>query len=881
MPVVEAPGLGQVPENTNSFADMLEHAPFGVFVLDSQFRISQLNPAAQNGAFRNVRPAAGRDFADAIRIIWPEPIATEVIGIFRHTLESGEPYRSAGFQNPRNDVETTEAYEWEVHQIKLRDGQPAVICYYYDSTRVRQAEHSLRESEERLRLATEVAGLGIWHWYPDTDRAIWENEKMFEIIGRSREEGAVGSREFIEKIVHPEDAEGLRRALSEAVESGSHFFFEGRIVQKNGPLRWIEFLGQPDRRAGCERRMIGTVVDVTERKRGEEALRQHQERSEFVADAADVGFWFCDLPFDKLIWDKRVKNHFWLPEDAEVTIDTFYQKIHPDDRETTRRAIEDSIAGNRRYETEYRTVAGDGRYKWIRATGRTYYDQAGAPIRFDGITVDVTERKQAEDALKRSEEQFRVLADSLPELCWIAHSDGSIFWFNPRWYEYTGTTFAEMEGWGWQSLHKPELLPAVMKRWKESIESGTPFEMEFPLRGADGEFSWFLTRVNPVRNSDGSVVRWIGTSTNIHEQRELRQSLMQARDELETRVQKRTADLEKKTVESLQKATLLDLANDAILVRDAEGNVAYWNKGAERLYGWSSAEVRGRSTYELLRTKFPVPLPEIMQADRWEGELNQNKKDGSAITVASRWTTLRDNKGTATAWLEINTDITARKRAEEAARRFSGRILSLQDEERRRIARGLHDSLGQYLTALKMTLDLFPNADAKQSPIVTECSDIVEKCLAETRTVSHLLHPPLLDEAGFRSAAQWYVEGFAQRSGVEVNLDLPPNMGRLGKNVETVLFRVMQEALTNVHRHSGASTVNIRLEIDRELVRLEIRDNGRGMPEDRLRRVLESGSGIGVGVAGMRERVRELCGALDIKSSESGTALRVTIPMRG
>ena len=250
MPVVEAPGLGQVPENTNSFADMLEHAPFGVFVLDSQFRISQLNPAAQNGAFRNVRPAAGRDFADAIRIIWPEPIATEVIGIFRHTLESGEPYRSAGFQNPRNDVETTEAYEWEVHQIKLRDGQPGVICYYYDSTRVRQAEHSLRESEERLRLATEVAGLGIWHLYPDTDRAIWENEKMFEIIGRSREEGAVGSKEFIEKIVHPEDAEGLRRALSEAVESGSHFFFEGRIVQKNGPLRWIEFLGQPDRRAG-------------------------------------------------------------------------------------------------------------------------------------------------------------------------------------------------------------------------------------------------------------------------------------------------------------------------------------------------------------------------------------------------------------------------------------------------------------------------------------------------------------------------------------------------------------------------------------------------------------------------------------------------------
>ncbi len=870
----------QLLQSEKNFAYLVEKAPFGIFMLDSQFRISQLNATAHNGAFRNVRPVIGRDFAEAIRIIWPEPLATEVIAIFRRTLETGEPYRSSDFQNERHDVEGTESYEWELHQITLPDGQHAVICYYYDSTRVRQAEYSLRESEERLTLATEVAGLGVWHWYPDSDRACWENERMFEIYGRSREDGVLGAAEFEEQVLHPDDAEPFRRSLSNAVETGNHFFFQGRIFRKDGQLRWIEFSGQGEHRgSGSERRIVGTAADVTERKQAEDALRQQKERSEFVAEASDVGFWFCDLPFDKLIWDKRVKNHFWLRPEADVTIQTFYEQIHPEDREPTRHAIEESIAGNRLYETEYRTVAPDGRYKWICAIGRTSYDKAGNPTRFDGVTMDITERKQAEDALKQSEEQFKVLAVSLPELCWIADSDGHIFWYNPRWYEYTGTTPEQMEGWGWQSVHDPDMLPSVLKQWKASLETGQPFEMEFPLRGADGVLRWFLTRINPVRDSEGKIIRWIGTNTNINQQRELRRSLVEARDELENRVQERTADLEKKTIELLQKGTMLDLANDAVLVRDADNRLTYWNKGAERLYGWTSGEALGKSAPELFRTEFPVPLSDIRQMDRWEGELRQHKRDGSSITVASRWTTLRDKNGKPVAWLQINSDITARKRAEEAARRLSGRILSLQDAERRRIARGLHDSLGQYLSALKMSLAVLSTTDNKEAAVVAECSDIVDICLTETRTISYLLHPPLLDEAGFHSAAQWYVDGFSRRSGIKVNLELPPELSRLHRDAETALFRVVQEALTNVHRHSGASIVDIRLGVDTEQVRLEVSDNGRGIPKDRLQQVFESGAGTGVGLAGMRERVREAGGSLDIESNQSGTLLRVAIPI--
>ena len=361
--------------------------------------------------------------------------------------------------------------------------------------------------------------------------------------------------------------------------------------------------------------------------------------------------------------------------------------------------------------------------------------------------------------------------------------------------------------------------------------------------------------------------------------REAEEELRRAQEELEDRVRQRTAALVQKTSQLSEKAALLDLSNDAILVKTAKGTISYWNQGAERMYGWANTEAIGRSPHELLRTEFPVPLSEIQAGDSWEGELRHSKRDGTRIVVASRWTTLRDKSGAAVGWLEINTDITSRKRAENAARRLSGRILNLQDEERRRIARELHDSVGQYLAALKMNLDLLSGANAKQLKLLSECTEITDKCISETRTVSYLLHPPLLDEAGFGAAASWYVDGFAKRSGTQVNLDLPPQLGRLNHDIEIALFRTLQEALTNVHRHSVSSVVDVRLHLDRKQLRMEITDNGKGIPVEQRRRLQEGAADVGVGIAGMRERLRELGGTLEIQSGLAGTSVVVTTPL--
>ena len=353
---------------------------------------------------------------------------------------------------------------------------------------------------------------------------------------------------------------------------------------------------------------------------------------------------------------------------------------------------------------------------------------------------------------------------------------------------------------------------------------------------------------------------------------------------LQQRVEERTRELEKKTAEVIHQARLLDSANDAIFVRTKDNKITYWNRGAARLYGWQEHEVLGQSPHDILQTEFPVPIAEVLSSERdsWEGELRHRKRDGSQVIVASRWTTLRDTAGTISGWLEINTDITLRKRAEDAARRLGGRMLHLQDAERRKFARELHDGVGQYLASIKMYLDSAMGAKVspqEQRELLAESASIVEKCLTETRTVSHLLHPPLLDEAGLASAIRWYAEGFSERSGIRLDLNLQPDLGRLPGDVEITLFRVLQEALTNIHRHSHASEAGVNVFSENGSIRMQITDSGCGIPQDLLQEWRTMRAPLGVGMAGMLERAREMGGSFDVQSGGSGTTLTIVIPV--
>jgi len=213
-----------------------------------------------------------------------------------------------------------------------------------------------------------------------------------------------------------------------------------------------------------------------------------------------------------------------------------------------------------------------------------------------------------------------------------------------------------------------------------------------------------------------------------------------------------------------------------------------------------------------------------------------------------------------------------------ALQRLSSQLLSVQDSERRGIARELHDSLGQYLVGLKLNVDMLRRSPGREE-LWSQSEELMQRCISEIRTLSYLLHPPTMDEAGLASAARWYVEGFGQRSGLKVTLDAPSDLGRLPDAVELALFRVLQEALTNVHRHSGASAADILVWGEGHQVVLEVKDNGRGMQPEMVSRFRATGAGMGVGLTSIRERVRELGGRLKLESNAEGTLLRVTIPI--
>ncbi len=226
----------------------------------------------------------------------------------------------------------------------------------------------------------------------------------------------------------------------------------------------------------------------------------------------------------------------------------------------------------------------------------------------------------------------------------------------------------------------------------------------------------------------------------------------------------------------------------------------------------------------------------------------------------------------------LTRELAQRKLAERNAQNLSVQLLSAQDQERRKIARDLHDGLGQTLVAAKMIADTIVNRPPERQNLL-DLKELLEEAVASTRSMSHLLHPPLVDELGFTAAARTYLEGFSRRTGVKVSSDLPDSEERLPRDLELTLFRVLQEALTNIQRHSKSTMAEVQLRVHDKTATLKVRDQGIGLPAETMRSFHENGTHVGVGLAGMKERVRERNGELEIRSDSTGTFISATFPV--
>lgn len=326
-------------------------------------------------------------------------------------------------------------------------------------------------------------------------------------------------------------------------------------------------------------------------------------------------------------------------------------------------------------------------------------------------------------------------------------------------------------------------------------------------------------------------------------------------------------------------------ARDAITLVDLAGNILTWNPAAERIYGWKHTEVIGKPLLELVKAELPRSVAQIENILRregyWEYEVRATTRQGAPIIVASRWTAWRNQAGEVVGRLHLDTDLTKLKRIEDQLRVVSGHLLNLRDEERRKLGRDLHDSAGQLLSMAKLNLSLagehLGTIHPRAAAYLKECSNLVDQALSEVRTISYLLHPPLLEELGLTGVLPWYISGFSERSRIKVTLDLPKEIGRLPKELELGLFRILQECLTNVHRHSNSQTASVSLSFANKQVRLKIEDQGKGMAARKTESGAE-GRTQGVGLSGIRERVTNLGGHMQIRSGEWGTAVEVVFP---
>ena len=362
--------------------------------------------------------------------------------------------------------------------------------------------------------------------------------------------------------------------------------------------------------------------------------------------------------------------------------------------------------------------------------------------------------------------------------------------------------------------------------------------------------------------------------------------------------------------------TLFDLAPVAVYSCDASGVIRDYNSRAAELWGRKpevgDTDERFCGSFRMYRPDGSFmpheqcPMGDVLSgkvAGIQDGEVHIERPDGSRVIVIVNIAPLQDDRGEVIGAINCFYDVTERKKAEEirhqaekalrlaneelesvvqkrtaSLRHLSIQLMRSQDDERRRIARNLHDSLGQYLTSIKMSLESL-SSDASDRDVLSATLTSVEQCISETRTLSCLLHPPLLDEVGFSSAARWYTDEFAKRSGIKVELELPDEgVDRLPELARIALFRILQESLTNVHRHSASPSVEVHLKVNHRAV-LTVRDFGRGVPAELLQGPRRTGEHFGVGLSGMRERVNDLGGTFEIQSNGNGTLITVSIPL--
>ena len=473
--------------------------------------------------------------------------------------------------------------EVSVQYRDIKGGQ--FIAFIHDITERKKAQDAIAASENEFRLLTESMPQIVWTTTADGQNTYF-NHQWVEYTGLTLEE-SYGNGWNIP--FHPDDQQRAWCAWQDAVQHNGDYLLQCRLRRFDGVYRWWLLHGVPvvDKK-GTIIKWYGTCTDIDEMKNAGDAILNNEKLLRSVIENVSSGVALIDETGKFIVYNPVFLKLFGLSPSSTIknvndqdwsqwqVFDENKNLLDVDDHPVRKAAMTRKLVRNQLVAMK---LPNGNDFIWMMISAEPLLKEDGTIDKIICTYLDITEHKRAEEQIKESEERFRTMANAIPQLSWIANADGYIYWYNQRWYDFTGTTPEQMEGWGWQQVHDPDVLPGVLERWKDSINTGETFEMEFPIRRADGIFRTFLTRIMPLKDAKGQVIQWFGTNTDVEEIKKAEQSLRQS--------------------EGRYKSLFQDNYSVMLLIHPETGMIIDANPAACRYYGWSNAELCSKNIYEI------------------------------------------------------------------------------------------------------------------------------------------------------------------------------------------------------------------------------------------------------------------------------------------
>ena len=633
-------------QSEEMLADFFENATVGLQCVGPDGTVLRANQAALDLLGYSREEYIGRNFAE---VHIDRNLAEQML----RRLHAGERLQNVEARLRRNDGALRDVL---IDSSVLWEGDRFIHsrCFLRDITERKQAENALRESEARFRTFADAAPVMIWVSGPQNE-GVYFNQGWLSFTGQTVEQQQ-GQGWF--ELVHPDDRKSLSEIRTKGFINRTSFTVEFRMKRADGEYRWLLDTGtprfDPD---GNFAGFIGSCVDITERKQAEET----QALLAAVVKSSDDAVISKTIDGTITSWNAAAERIYGYTA-AEAIGQPITIIVPPELHDEERGFLEQLHRGEQIAHFETVRLSKQGRRIDVSLTISPVRDSKGQIIGASKLARDITDRRRAEEALRESEERFRALGENIPQLAWMTRPDGWIFWYNRRWFEYTGTTLEEMQGWGWLKVHHPDHVESVSQKYNKAFQAGEPWEDTFPLRGKDGSYCWFLSRAFPIRDTSGKITCWFGTNTDITELLTTQAALRESERRLSTLV----ANLP---------GTAFRCGNDRNWVME------FVSQGVAAMTGHSPDDFTSRRVLwsELIHPDdegfvWETVQRAVRERRPFEMEYRIRHRDGSLRWVWEHGEGIFEEGPEPVALEGFITDITVRKHAEEALRRSQERL---------------------------------------------------------------------------------------------------------------------------------------------------------------------------------------------------------------